>query len=227
MIKVSTLTITRGDRPEMLSNMKRLMERQVLQPHGMVIVDDEPKSKKKKDITWRYRVGLQRVFEQHPDTDLVAFIEDDDYYGENYLLTMAGSFNLQHIKPALIGFEKTYYYHLEAGVQVLDHPDRSSMFTTCVTREVYDDMVWPKDDYSFVDIEMWKQFRGLLIREPRHNYLAELAMGIKGYGEGDLFGGSGHSQLKRYSKDNNMEFLKHVVDDESFEFYTNLKIKTN
>ena len=78
-------------------------------------------------------------------------------------------------------------------------------------------MNWPADDYSFVDINIWKQFPGKTMISP-----IPLAVGIKGYKEGAHFGGMGHkdnwSCYKKFP-DPDLDWLRNTVDEESFEFY--------
>lgn len=218
-LKIVSLTPTRGDRPVMLENMKRLMARQTRQLHGMVIVDDEPQNPNVKDITYRYRIGLSRVFEQYPDTDLVAIIEDDDYYHPDYIRALTTQWHDMG-KPPTFGYGDTHYYHLGLKARHYQrHPERSSAFTTFMTKDLLN-MQWPADDYSFVDIDIWKQFRGRTVL-PK----VPLAIGIKGYKEGSHFGGIGHNdKWAAYAKnpDPGMAWLRNNVDPESFDFYKSI-----
>lgn len=218
-VKVVALVPTRGDRPRMLAHMHRLMEKQTKPLHGMVVMDDPPKNPAVKDITYRYRVGMQRVFERYPDCDLVALIEDDDWYAPNYIEEMVIRWRVAGA-PKTFGMGDTFYYHL--GVKSWHyqvHPERSSAFTTFMTRDVLD-LRWPKDDYSFTDLEIWKQFRGKTVQTS-----PPLAIGIKGHREGSHFGGMGHKDnWATYAKrrDPGMVWLQQRVDEESFEFYKSI-----
>lgn len=218
-IKIVALVPTRGDRHQMLQNMKRLMSNQTKQLHGMVVVDDAPVDPNIKDITFRYRTGLSRIFDQYPDCNLVALIEDDDYYHPEYLETMCRHW-IQAARPSTFGYGDTYYYHLGLNAKHYQiHRERSSAFTTFMTRDLLN-MQWPKDDYSFVDIDIWKQFPGKTVIADK-----PLAVGIKGYKEGAHFGGIGHNdQWSAYHKgpDPDLTWLKSVVDPESFEFYKSI-----
>jgi len=218
-VKIVALVPTRGDRHKMLQNMKRLMDRQTKPLHGMVIVDDVPVNPAIKDITFRYRTGLTRIFEQYPDCDLVALIEDDDYYHPDYLKTMCYHW-IQMGRPSTFGYGDTYYYHLGLKAKHYQiHRERSSAFTTFMTRDLLN-MQWPKDDYSFVDIDIWKQFPGKTVTAEK-----PLAIGIKGYQEGAHFGGIGHNAnwaTYRNGTDPDLVWLKSIVDPESFEFYKSI-----
>ena len=219
-VKVVALVPTRGDRPKMLENMKSMMSRQTKPLHGMVIVDDKPVDPDVKDITYRYRIGLERVFEQFPDCDLVAFIEDDDWYSDTYIEIMSDAW-FNNGMPNLFGIGETYYYHIGDNMWFhQEHKRRSSAFCTMVTKAVLDmSFNWPKDDYPFTDIALWKSFPGKTVkfRELR-------ALGIKGYDEGTHFGGSGHSSgWKGYKNtDPKMEWLNDNIDEEALKFYRSL-----
>jgi len=226
-IKIVALVPTRGDRPKMLENMKRLMTNQTQQLHGLVIFDDEPIYPKKKDITYRYRMGLQRVFDLYPDCDLVAIVEDDDWYSPVYIETMAQAW-LDEGRPDLFGVGFTDYYHLKVRGRYREfHPDRASGFCTFMTRKVVQVNSWPKDDYPFVDMHLWQKVN---VRKRAVGSIDEclfypIALGIKGHNEGALFGGSCHSDMRVYSNqagDNNFEWFKNTVDEESFKFYESL-----
>lgn len=216
-IKVVALVPTRGDRPKLLDNMRRMMRAQTMSLHGMVIVDDPPRDSTK-DLTFRYRVGLDRLFAAYPDTDLVALVEDDDWYSPIYIEEMVAGWHRAG-KPPIFGLGETYYYHL--GVRAWHHqahPERASAFNTFMTRTVYECMNWPHDNYVFVDIEFWKQFGKYGRTMP-----GKLAIGIK-HGIG-VTGGIGHNpKWSGYSKnrDPDMSWLKSNVDEVSFNFYSSL-----
>lgn len=215
MVKIISVTPTRGDRPVMLKNMMRMMSKQTLGLYGMVVVDDAPNVPL--DLTYRYRTGITRGLSEYPDTDLIAFIEDDDWYDPAYLETYANAW-VEAGKPLLIGQAYTHYYHL--GLRAIHHqvhPNRSSAFTTFASPEIFKQIRWPDDQYSFLDLEIWKQFSGKTISTGR-----PLAVGIKGHDEGKVFGGIGHnSKWSAYGKwkDPDMEWFRSTVDPESFDFY--------
>jgi len=218
-VKIVALVPTRGDRQTLLANMHNMMSRQTKQLYGMVVVDDTPLNPDQKDITYRYQTGLTRVFEQYPDCDVVALIEDDDWYSPQYLEKMSAAW-VQAGRPHTFGQGETHYYHLGLkSMHYQKHPERSSAFTTFMSRELLK-MNWPKDDYSFVDIDIWKQFPGKTIC-----FDSPVAVGIKGYKEGAHFGGIGHNdRWAGYHKgsDHNLNWLMSTigtVDPDSFKFY--------
>lgn len=195
------------------------MSMQTKQLHGMVVVDDAPKDPNVKDITYRYRTGLARIFEEYPDCDLVALIEDDDYYHPEYLNNMCYHW-IQMGRPSTFGYGDTYYYHLGLKAKHYQlHRERSSAFTTFMTRDLLN-MNWPADNHSFVDIDIWKQFPGVTITAER-----PLAIGIKGYKEGAHFGGMGHNdKWSTYLKgpDHDLAWFRTMLDPESFKFYKSI-----
>jgi len=222
-VKIVALVPTRGDRPNQLANMRRMMNGQTRPLHGMVIVDDEPVDPTKKDITFRYRTGLTRIFEQYPECDLVTLVEDDDWYSPLYLEGMRQAW-IDAGKPCTFGLGETYYYHL--GIKAFHHqvhPTRASAFTTFMTR-AHLNMIWPADDYSFVDIDIWRQFPGKTVTFENN----PPAIGIKGYGEGQFFGGIGHNDKwieYRKNQDHDMTWLSDHIDKESFNFYKSISDK--
>jgi hypothetical protein len=74
---------------------------------------------------------------------------------------------------------------------------------------------FPKDDFVFLDLELWKQLEGVSIEDSFNSCL-----GIK-HGVG-LCGGRGHNQMDFTHKDENFDFLRSIVDNEAFNFYKSL-----
>lgn len=210
-MKIGVLIPTRGDRTEFLEFAKAQIAKQTLQPDLIEIVNDPPKSAEK-DITWRYRIGCDRIFSK--GADVVLFMEDDDFYCDDYIKTMVEMWEANG-KPNSFGIADTYYYHL--GIRKwmrMQHPNRASAFSTMVTKEILN-IKWPDDHYSFVDIDIWKQLRG---RSVLTNKI--LTLGIKGYGEGAVFGGIGHNEkwVAYKSTDTDLAWLKDKTGDR-FSFY--------
>lgn len=212
-MNIGVLIPTRGDRPKQLEHALSQISKQTMQPTHIEIVRDAPLSPQK-DITWRYKLGCQRLFAK--GMDVVLFIEDDDYYSPDYIRMMVEAWE-SHNKPDIFGIGETYYYHLGSRRWLhMKHPDRASAMSTMVTRKVLD-VKWPGDHEPFLDIQLWRNtpnkktvlFGGNII-----------SLGIKGYGEGSLFGGIGHNKdwnLYRNS-DLNLDWLNKAVGEE-FNFY--------
>lgn len=141
-----------------------------------------------KDITWRYRTGLKKLIDKHPGVELILFIEDDDWYSSSYVEVFYRAWE-QANRPDIFGIDETYYYHM--GLRKFryeKHPNRASAFCTGVSPEITRKMSWPNDNYSFVDLEMWKQLQGqtFSVHPP-------ICIGMKGHNEGSKFGGVGHN----------------------------------
>lgn len=216
-MNVSVLIPTRGDRPHFLSNAVRLISDQTVQPAHIEIVDDVPADPAKKDITWRYRVGCERILAANPHTDVILFIEDDDWYHATYVETMCKGWDHAG-RPDVYGIGDTTYYHLGLRAwQHQAHPNRASAMSTLLSASGVRSMRWPDDNYVFTDIEIWKKLVGRTF-VPQN----PLAIGIKGYKEGALFGGMGHNPntaVYGRNQDPDLTWLCSKIDSVSYEFY--------
>lgn len=209
--KIGVLIPTRGDRPQFLQQALSMLSRQLLEIDYLEIVDDQPKSNEK-DITWRYRIGCERLVKK--GADLIFFWEDDDYYKEQYLLSMYDAW-MDNGKPQIIGINNTIYYHLRINKWLQQfHPNRASAFCTAVTKDIVR-LKWCSDKEPFTDIFLWKKLRGISLTMPT------MAIGIK-HSIG-LCGGNGHCKHEWYKhEDYNREWLSSHVDKQSLEFYNSI-----
>ena len=82
-VRVGVLIPDRGDRPKFLAQCLAMMNRQTLRPVHIELVNDTAMSNAV-DITWRYRLGYERI---GASVDVIAFIENDDWYHPQYLAT--------------------------------------------------------------------------------------------------------------------------------------------
>lgn len=215
-MNISVLIPTRGDRPQFLAHCMRLLDMQTVKPTHIEVVSDAPKDPTKKDITWRYRLGCERILQKNPDTECILLIEDDDWYASNYIETMYNNWKAAG-SPQVYGVGETIYYHLGMrGWYGQPHPTRASAMSTLLSADGARTMQWPDDFYVFTDIEIWKKLKGSTFRP-----VTPISIGIKGYNEGSFFGGIGHrwdnNQYK--TKDEDLSWLKNLVDTVSFEFY--------
>lgn len=72
----------------------------------------------------RYRLGYERL--RNKKIEVIALIENDDWYAPNYLETMYNKW-LELDKPQLLGQSYTIYYHIkERAWFTMNHPERSS-----------------------------------------------------------------------------------------------------
>jgi len=209
------LVPTRGDRPKMLKRCIEMMSSQTLQPVEVFIMDDPPVDPSKKDITWRYRTGIERIIERHPNVELILLIEDDDWYSNAYIEVFHRAWQ-EAGRPDIFGVGETYYYH--TGIRRFyhqKHEERASAFSTGVTKAAMN-MSWPSDNYSFIDIEMWKQLSGKTFTAS-----PPISIGMKGHKEGGFFGGVGHNdQWNGYRNDDkDLHWISSTIDKKSFYFY--------
>jgi len=234
-VKIAVLIPDRGDRPQFLKNCMRMLAAQTIAPAHLEIVNflptptdplkgelpptDSAVSKSPLgdlgvcDITKRYRIGYDRLRGQ--GFDVIAMIENDDWYSPQYLETMTEMW-LRFKEPQLMGTAYTIYYHLKLRAWFeIKHPRRASAMNTFIKPDLFID--WPADHEPFTDAHIWKQLPGCLFTPE-----LPIAIGMK-HGEG-LCGGLTHNnRFSRFiNKDYDFEWLKGVVDAESFEFYRTL-----
>jgi len=207
-MKIGIIIPDRGDRPKLTENCFRMMTMQSLRPDYIAYMDNKPKDEMP-DLCFRYKHGYAKM----PDVDLIFFIENDDWYHEDYIAYMVEEW-YNAGKPDIFGIDYTYYYHLPTKRYFkYGHEGRASMMNTCIKPNLC--IKWPADHFRFVDMELWRQLKGETIA-PEKIY----SVGMKGHGEG-MHGGTGHnSKLFRYTEEDN-GFLKATLDQVSFDFYSN------
>lgn len=210
-MKIGVLIPTRGDRPRFIAHAKKMLLRQTRLPDFIEIVDDEAEDKSKIDITWRYRIGCERLFAK--GADVVICWEDDDWYHRRYIELMVSGW-WKAGKPTMFGINKTLYYNIHTQ-KYLEIPtgNRASMMSTLLGRDIFK-LEWPGDNEPYLDWQLWRQRNGT-VSEVRATWLA---VGIK-HGTG-LCGGAGHDpNWKRYNgHDNNYEMLRKIIGRDA-EFY--------
>jgi hypothetical protein len=212
-MKIGVLIPTRKDRPKFLTQCNFLLSQQTLKPNIIEFVDFEPKDNEI-DITLRYRIGCEKLFNENK-CDLVCFWEDDDWYSKNYIKTIVDYWSKN--KPNLIGFGKTIYYHLfSKNYTILNHPKKASACCSAVTKKILD-INFPSDNYPYLDMEIWKQIPNREVI----NIDEFLHLGIK-HNIGKVGGGGHPPNWSKYEKnDNDFMFLKSIVDEKSYNFYKN------
>ncbi len=199
---------TRGDRKDFLDNCFKMLDKQSLLIDKIYLANDPPLSDEK-DITLRYRKGFENLFSQ--GCEVVFLIEDDDFYHKDYIKIMFSKW-LELNKPEILGVDSTTYYHLKKReFRIMNHKNRSSAFSTLVTKQVLN-INWPEDSYPFLDLELWKQLKGVTFDPGK-----KICLGIK-HNIG-LSGGSAHNESFKYDiKDPDLDYLKTVVGKD-FDFY--------
>jgi hypothetical protein len=229
-VRVAVLIPDRGDRPTFLAQCLKMMERQTLRPVHIELVNDAPISDAV-DITWRYRLGYERI---GASVDVIAFIENDDWYHPQYLERIVGAW-LKVGQPDMLGLDHTVYYHIvERAWFTMHHHTRSSAMNTLIKPNL--DIKWPLDMDPYTDAWLWTrecfvpqmdvltQLSQLNIQWPMPGKAIigsnfEWCIGIK-HGTG-LCGGKNHTDnLHRYvNKDAKGAWLKKVVGEEDAAFY--------
>lgn len=212
-IKIGVVIPTRGDRPEFFENCMRMLENQTVHVEWIQIMSYKPESDQK-DITQRYRRGYE-YFPDDCNVDVIAFIEDDDYYAPDYLETMVREWDA-YGRPDIFGTNYTIYYHLKLKKYfTMNHPDRASAMNTLIKPGLK--IKWPADSEPYTDMALWSQIKGQTFKPSKI-----ISMGMK-HGVG-LCGGANHNdRLHRYKTDDN-GFLKAHLDEKSFEFYSNVNL---
>lgn len=191
-----------------------MMGRQTLLPAHIEVVNDKPQSEEK-DITWRYRLGYERL--RGRGFDLIALIENDDWYAPDYLEQMVAAWK-QHGEPDIFGTNYTIYYHLKLrGWFVMNHDTRSSAMSTLIRPDL--SLSWPVDKDPYTDLHLWWKcgLKGITFRPEKH-----LCIGMK-HGEGKCGGNNHLNKLERYvNADPDLLFLQNHLDIDSLKFYLNL-----
>lgn len=213
-----------------------MLAAQTLQTPYIYAVDYPPLSNEK-DITQRYKKGYNLFSDSDNKSgskikasdiiDLIAFVEDDDYYAPNYLETMADEW-LRAGKPDIIGNSTSIYYHLRLKKYFsLNHPSRASAMNTLIKPGLV--FPWCADNYEYTDAHLWKLANIKFTNPPilkGHLFVPNkiISFGIK-HGSG-LVGGRFHNdRLERYVNDDaDLSFLKQNCDAESFKFYSEFEV---
>lgn len=210
-MKIGIIIPDRKDRPLFLENCLRLIKNQTLQPTIIEVINYEPESDNV-DITQRYRRGYEKL--RNKGLDVIALMENDEWYSPEYLEIMVNGW-VKHGKPEIFGTNYTVYYHIKLfSYFTMHHLTRSSAMSTLITPDM--DIKWCVDEQPYTDIWLWKQLQGVTFTPPKI-----ICLGIK-HGVGKCGGMAHVDKLHRYvGNDANKDYLRSVVDNESFNFYSN------
>jgi glycosyltransferase involved in cell wall biosynthesis len=213
-MKIGVIIPDRNDRPEFLQNCLRMMKAQTLQPSFILVVDMPAKSDAC-DITFRYRTGYQ--FFDQLNYDVLAFIENDDYYHPTYLETMVREWEKAG-KPDLFGTNQTIYYHIWLRkYMTMFHSERSCMMNTLIVPGMK--FIWPLDHDPYTDQWIWMENISGIQSKKLFTPEKMISFGIK-HGVGKVGGGSHTTDLDRYDNDDPLLiWLKENTDAESYRFY--------
>jgi hypothetical protein len=216
-MRIGVIIPDRGDRPDFLNNCLRMIFTQTIVPDHLEIVNDNPISDEC-DITWRYRTGYERL--RGKNLDIIALIENDDWYASDYLEIMVNEW-IKQGKPDLLGTSYTIYYHIKLFAYfTMHHSQRSSAMSTLIKPDL--ELKWCADNDPYTDIHLWKILNGRIFVPTKH-----ICMGIK-HGIGKLGGRSHIDKLERYiNSDLGKKFLTETMDKDSFKFYSNYFLFNN
>jgi len=210
--KIRIVIPDRNDRPVFLDRCMKMIARQTLKPASIHLVNYKPKSNEK-DITQRYKHGYEEASKN--ECDVIAFIENDDWYSDKYLESMYAAW-VENNRPDIFGTDKTIYYNLNLKAwKVMNHVHRSSAMSTFIKPNLKFD--WCADNDPYTDIHLWRTLEG-----KTHNFEPPICLGIK-HGVG-LCGGALHvDRLHQYvNEDKELKQLEKWVDSDSFDFYKGL-----
>ena len=218
-IKIAVLIPDRCDRPEFMHNCLQMMKSQTLQPVYIHIENYKPESAHP-DITQRYRRGYEYLSAMFNDKinlgeiDLIAFIENDDYYAPNYLETMAQMWEENGCSD-MIGTTYSHYYHLSMlKYSKLEHFTRSAAMNTFIKPNL--NISWCADSQPYTDMHLWTNLKGVskTLVAPENI----ISIGMK-HGIGKCGGAHHTNRLDRYREsDEDRHWLKSNTLD-SFDFY--------
>lgn len=211
-IKVGIIIPDRNDRPELLANCIRMVEAQTLKPTIIELVNDRPKNDNR-DITMRYRLGYKRL--RNKGLDIIAFIENDDWYSPLYLHTMVNSW-IENRRPQLFGTNYTIYFHMMLQRYfTMNHDDRSSAMNTFIIPDMK--FPWCPDNEPYTDMYLWLSLKKKIINKYIYDPKQILSIGMK-HGIGKCGGRSHVDRLNRYRHDGKA-LLKQTLDPISYKFY--------
>jgi len=210
-LKVAVLIPSRGDRNALLIRTIQRIEKSTRLPDFLELVNYTPDSNRI-DLSERLKAGYSVLRDK---TDLILIIEDDDWYSEHYINMMCDRW-LAEGEPDLIGISNTLYYHIFSQRYVqLKHPGHSSLCCTGIKGGL--DINFGKPGNAFVDMHLF----GSGMSKFLFGY-ENIMVGIK-HGIGRC-GGAAHKpdggMFKH--KDNNFEYLRSIVGNESADFYKTL-----
>jgi hypothetical protein len=215
-LKIGVLIPDRGDRPDFLFHCWYMLKKQTRLPDVIELVNDAPLSEAV-DITYRYRVGYERL--QNAGVDIILFIENDDWYSPQYIETMVRQWIL-HGKPDLFGTIYTIYFNVRVWKYcTMWHQDRASAMNTLIKPGLK--INWPVDSEPYTDAHLWMRHPELT-RIVWHPGKKPFSIGIKG-GTNGMTGGAMHTtKMEFYETEmasDNIAFLQSVIDPISFKFY--------
>lgn len=191
-----------------MDHCKWQLSRMGTKPKKSYFIDMPPKNGEV-DLVPRIQAGIELARED--GFDLCFVIEDDDYYPHTYFDTVDD--NAEFIGE----YGSVYYSLINREYQHWPHYTHSSLFTTGFRISALNEFQWPIQTERFLDLAIWSY-----VKSKRKKIQARESVGAIGIKHGiGLCGGKGHTQRFKYT-DKNLEWLKSVVDEKSFNFYKTL-----
>lgn len=209
-MKIGVIIPDRNDRPKFTENCFRMMEKQTVKIDIIEHVNYIPKNDDC-DITPRYRYGYDAL--RNKGLDIIALIENDDWYSPDYLEIMINKW-VELGKPDIIGTNSTIYYHLGLHKYfTMYHDLRASAMNTLLKPDL--DFPWCIDIEPYTDMHLWKTLQGYAIKPHKL-----ISIGMK-HGIGKCGGRSHVDGLRRFVNEG-LSLLQENLDKESYEFYTSI-----
>lgn len=199
----------RGDRPELTANCFRQLNRMTLKPSEVFHINYTPITNDF-DLVERVYDGVCQA--KAKGFDLVFIVENDDSYPADYFERFGD------MSADFFGDDLTFYYNLKNRTfKPFPHPGRSSLFTTGFRISKIQGFQFTGN--NFLDVRLWRYAAD---RALKRSFVHSGCIGIK-HGIG-LLGGKGHTMNLPY-QDPHMNWLRERVDNDSFQFYSELSKK--
>ena len=204
-MRITCITPTCEGREPFLKLCRKYVERFTLQPEEHLVQ------------TGPFLENLDKLLSR-VRTELVAFIEDDDWYHPRYLADMVS--RLEYSKRAMIGYDPTLYYHVvRRGYMTLPHRGRASLYATVGIASVIESAyarLREKGGRISVDQSLWQ-----MLAQTSVTTVGQLAVGMK-HGLTRTEGNGHYAPQEAWTKDHDMEYLKKIIGKEDAETYAEL-----
>lgn len=161
---------------------------------------------------------------KHCTGELVAFMEDDDWYSPHYLLNMLDIYRTSNVKPMIIGSSPATYYNVRTGeYAILDNIFHASLAETIIHRSlipICNEILSKADDgITFFDVQLWREARlkHVVCGHGEDFWLgsAGQSIGIKGM-PGRRGIGVGHLDHPEWEQDDlNLTYLRSRIGDDA------------
>lgn len=211
----------RGDRPGFTDNLIGMIGRQTYTGRIKVAHIDHAAKDDAVDITPRYRLGY-KVASNIDEIDVIAFMENDDWYSPKYLEVMVEEWQKAG-QPELFGIRHSIYYHLKLRKYFKNlHDQRSPAMSTLIKPRLT--FQWPLDHDPYFDQWIWMREEIGIKSKMTIDPIRPICIGMK-HGIGKLGGQHHIDRLERYINDDpHMEFLQDHLDEESYKFFSTIQL---